>query len=238
MGKQKSMPWFRFYTDWRVNPKVRQLPAELQLRYIELLCLKREGFYPCNEESLKFHLRCNKNETKSVVSQLTAAGLLTKTGDIHHWNSRQPSSYSSTDRVREHRERVKQNETFQKRSRNVTETPQSRGEQNRQERARGGDKTATEISEYIVGIWNNHFNRKCTANKEVVSLVKRILKKNKGVTKDDIEAVVRHRISAKWVNPGEHSVVSLIRESTFIGHLETAQQKQQSFKLATKKPRL
>jgi len=105
MTKGKSLPWFCFHTDWRINPKVRQLPDAIQLRHIEIMCLKREGFYPCTDAELSWHLRCTEQEASAVCKKLADAGLLEEDGDIHDWDKRQRSDYTSTDRVRKHREK-------------------------------------------------------------------------------------------------------------------------------------
>lgn len=121
MAKTKSLPWFCFHTDWRVNPKVRTMPDSLQLRYIELMCLRREGFYPCSDEELAYHFRTTVEDVVEIKSALTAKRLLEASGDIHDWDDRQVKDYTSTDRVRKHREKEKE------RSSNVTvkqvETP-------------------------------------------------------------------------------------------------------------------
>ena len=110
---KSGMTWFRFYSDWRTNPKVKLLHETFQLRFIDLMCLRCEGEIPgASLDELAYHLRISKDEMAETLSTLEDAGLWAD-GDICKWDKRQYKSDNSTSRVKR----------FRKRQCNVTETP-------------------------------------------------------------------------------------------------------------------
>ena len=93
------------------------LSETLQLRYIDLMCLRCEGEVPGScIQSLSFLLRISVEEMQETLDALKKAGLW-KGGDIYNWDNRQYKSDSSTPRVQQFRKRS------MKRSGNVAETP-------------------------------------------------------------------------------------------------------------------
>jgi DNA-binding MarR family transcriptional regulator len=119
--------WFRFYHEALEDPKVQRLEPVVFKAWVNILCLasksRERGVLP-GLEDIAFALRMDEDEAKRIVAELVARGLLDKRNDrlvIHGWSDRQPRSDNVTERVREHRSRVKQGETFQERSGNAIE---------------------------------------------------------------------------------------------------------------------
>ena len=110
---KSGMTWFRFYSDWRTNPKVKLLHETFQLRFIDLMCLRCEGEIPgATDDEISYHLRITVDEWSDTKKVLEEAGLFAG-GDICKWDKRQYKSDNSTSRVKR----------FRKRQCNVTETP-------------------------------------------------------------------------------------------------------------------
>jgi len=110
---KSGMTWFRFYSGWRTNPKVKLLHETFQLRFIDLMCLRCEGEIPgATDDELAYHLRIPQDELSTTLSTLEDSGLWAD-GDICNWDKRQFKSDTSTERVKR----------FRKQGCNVTVTP-------------------------------------------------------------------------------------------------------------------
>ena len=106
--------WFRYYDGALDDPKVQRLPPELFKAWVNLLCVaSRNGGcnVTCNAD-LAFQLRCSEIDAVKWVRELIELGLLDgNVGEFkpHNWDVRQHVSDQSNQRVREFREK-KRNE--------------------------------------------------------------------------------------------------------------------------------
>ena len=129
--KRNSEPWFRFYVRTLDNPKAQRLPGSTFKGWVNLLCLAKEydGALP-SVEDISFRLRLSKRKVETLLKSLRSKGLVD--GDrMHDWDEMQYPSDSSTERVKQHRERAK--EHHRNVSSNVSVTSQSRVEKIRVE---------------------------------------------------------------------------------------------------------
>ena len=129
--KRNSDPWLRFYVRTLNNPKVQRLSSGDFKGWVNLLCLAKEydGALPPVED-VAFRLRLSKRKVTSLLKSLRFNGLVD--GDrMHDWDEMQHPSDSSTERVRQHRERAK--EPPRNVSSNVPVTVQRRVEESRRE---------------------------------------------------------------------------------------------------------
>lgn len=142
----KNMPWFRMYSDFLNDPKMISLAFEDQRHFIGVLALKGEGTLDndCSPELLtrivSQRLWIDHAVIGEVKRRLIAAGLIDENWQPLAWEKRQMRSDSSTDRVRAHREKVKQ-------TGNVTETlperPSNALDKKREEEIREEEKKPT-----------------------------------------------------------------------------------------------
>lgn len=109
--------WFRMYAEFATDPKVQSMDETLQRRFVMFLCLHCSGeFEQLTDDELAFALRISTAELATTRDAFKQKGFLGDNGKIRNWNKRQFKSDSSTERVREHRERKRNdNETLQKR---------------------------------------------------------------------------------------------------------------------------
>lgn len=122
-----AFSWFRMYHEFAVDPKVQMLSEVDQRRFVMLLCLKC-----CNEDEtlhvteIAFQLRISEEELLKTKAILMQKNLIDDDFMPVNWDKRQYTSDSSSERVRRHREKKKNecntNETFQKRDCNAIET--------------------------------------------------------------------------------------------------------------------
>lgn len=153
---KRGLFWFRVYSRMVHSPKIGRLtddgitpqPGEAKMaRLVKLWCLTCEngGVLPSVADTA-FLLRMSEEEVRRTFDALKAEGWLDESPDgltPHDWQEHQRSSDSSTERVREHREKkryMKQGETVsvtgdavsgetgEKRSIPVSETSQIRVE--------------------------------------------------------------------------------------------------------------
>jgi len=131
-GKQ----WFRVYAEAAHDPKLRQLAPAVRWYWVSILCAccAHGGRMPCAPETHAVWLGVRTSRAREVLAELHHVGLLDIVDDHyvpHNWQGRQYVSDSSTERVKRFRDRSRNvSETLQQR---VTETHQSRAEQNRAE---------------------------------------------------------------------------------------------------------
>ena len=111
------MRWLRLYSSVLHDPKVQRLPPALFKHWINLLCLANEsdprGLLPCVED-IAYALRIKPCEARTVMTQLTRAGLVDETEEgrafPHNWTERQRDSDDVAARVARHRRRKSGNE--------------------------------------------------------------------------------------------------------------------------------
>jgi len=105
MGNQ----WFRLYAEFAHDPKVQMMSEQYQRRFVMLLCLccgnVTETF---QDEQVAFQLRISSEEWAETKSVFMAKNLITDNNKPIAWEKRQYLSDTSTERVRRHREQVKQ----------------------------------------------------------------------------------------------------------------------------------
>lgn len=129
------MDWFRMYGEMMDDPKIGTLDDAAFRTWVELLCTacKAEdgGNTHLTENDIDWAFRRNARETLQKLLQRDLV-TVTETGEIviTSWEKRQKKSDSSTDRVRAHRQKAKQDkdsqedyqdETLQKRKGNGLE---------------------------------------------------------------------------------------------------------------------
>jgi hypothetical protein len=112
-----SLPWFRMYAEFATDTKVQSMDETLQRRFVMFLCLHCAGeFERLDDDELAFALRISADDLVRTKEVFTRKGFLDADGKIRNWDKRQFKSDNSTERVREHRERKRNEiETFQER---------------------------------------------------------------------------------------------------------------------------
>jgi hypothetical protein len=112
-----SLPWFRMYAEFATDAKVQSMDETLQRRFTMFLCLHCAGeFDRLSDDELAFALRITTEQLATTKEVFRQKGFLDPDGKIRNWNKRQFKSDSSTERVREHRQRHRNgDETLQER---------------------------------------------------------------------------------------------------------------------------
>lgn len=125
------LQWFRMYAEFATDVKVQSMDETLQRRFIMFLCLHCSGeFDQLSDEELAFALRITADELARTKEVFKQKRFLDSNGKIRSWNKRQFKSDSSTERVREHRQRQRNgDETLQERPQRqiqITDTDRSK----------------------------------------------------------------------------------------------------------------
>jgi hypothetical protein len=117
--------WFRMYTEFAHDPKVQSLSEAMQRRLAMLFCLRGEGKTLDNydESELVFFLHISESDLAETKAVFLKKEFIDRNWNLANWNKRQFISDSSTDRVRKHRQGVKQSETLHGTNGTVTVTP-------------------------------------------------------------------------------------------------------------------
>ncbi len=118
------MKWFRFYSEFRTDPKLNRMPINHRYAFVVLLCLASDSsvrglITGLDSEDLAYELEMPCEDWLTLRSKFKAKGLIDFDRDsitICNWDKRQFASDTSADRVARHREKVK------KQVCNVTET--------------------------------------------------------------------------------------------------------------------
>jgi hypothetical protein len=105
--------WWRAYEEAVDDPKLQRLPDALFKAWFNLMCLtSRHGGSLPPIEDIAFSLRLSETKTRAILAGLENKGLLDRTESgafqPHNWNARQYKSDTSTDRVKQFRERKAQ----------------------------------------------------------------------------------------------------------------------------------
>jgi len=110
-----KMPWFRLHTDIIDDEKVRLLAFEDRWHFVALMCCKRAGLLDKGDahdllrRKLSVKLGLASREFEAAVMRIAEVGLIChETFQPLAWDDRQFISDSSAERVRRHRDRVKQ----------------------------------------------------------------------------------------------------------------------------------
>lgn len=101
-----SLPWFRLYTEFEDDPKVRSLPDSMQIRLVWLFCERRKEV-TWSDRQRAFQWRCSDEELAATKKEFISAGFIDEKWNVLNWNKRQYVSDSSTERTREYRQRQK-----------------------------------------------------------------------------------------------------------------------------------
>lgn len=104
-----SLPWFRMYSEFATDTKVQSMDEVLQRRLVMLFCLQCSGeFEKLDHDELACALRITPDELVKTLDVFKRKGFLDSDGNIAKWNERQFKSDSSTERVRNHRASLQQ----------------------------------------------------------------------------------------------------------------------------------
>lgn len=114
-------PWFRLYSEFEDDPKVQMMSEAMQRRFVMLMCSRCKGV-KLTEMQMSFKWRITAAEVQETKACFIEQGFIDEHWELVNWNRRQFVSDSSTDRVRQYRERLKQDETLQGNDGNVTVT--------------------------------------------------------------------------------------------------------------------
>jgi len=110
------MKWFRFYSGFRSDPKMKRMPVQHRYAFIVLLCLASESkergtISGLDDDDLAHELEMATEDWQTLKAKFRVKGLIDFIGDtisILDWNERQFVSDSSAARVSAHRERKRQ----------------------------------------------------------------------------------------------------------------------------------
>ena len=149
-----SNSWFRFYHEWDSDPKVQMMTENMQRRLAMLFCWR------CKEETFQetraaFHWRISLEEIAQTKAVFIANGFIDENWELLNWDRRQFISDSSTDRVRRHRQALKQNETLRETVAPVPVTPpdteaDTEQKQNRASRAQESPRDPDSGSQFML----------------------------------------------------------------------------------------
>ena len=101
--------WFRLYSEFATDPKIRMMGEALQRRYIMLLCLRcSNDDVTLHDDEITFQLRISNEEWQETKSAFLAKNLIGSDNSPSAWDKRQYRSDSSTERVSMFRNKAKQ----------------------------------------------------------------------------------------------------------------------------------
>jgi hypothetical protein len=109
------MKWFRFYAEFRSDPKMRRMPVAHRYAFIILLCLSSESevrgtISGIDDDDLAFELEMSTEDWQTLKAKFRVKGLIefdSETITICNWDKRQFESDSSAERVAAYRARKK-----------------------------------------------------------------------------------------------------------------------------------
>lgn len=116
--------WFRMYAEFAHDPKVQTMSREDQRHLVMLFCVQSEN----NNETLQdcevmYALSLHETEMKQIKERFIEKRFVSSDWKVKNWNKRQYRSDSSTERVREWREKQRNvSETLLQQSETVTVT--------------------------------------------------------------------------------------------------------------------
>jgi hypothetical protein len=119
------MKWFRFYSEFRHDTKLKRMPIAHRYAFVILLCLandqeQRGVISKLDDEDIAFELEMEQDDWQTLKAKFRVRGMIdfNSKGEIIiiNWDKRQFSSDTSSARVSKHRDKKK------KQACNVTET--------------------------------------------------------------------------------------------------------------------
>lgn len=153
-----SLPWFRMYAKFATDAKVQSMDETLQRRFVMFLCLQCSGEYESLEdEDLASAMRITLDELTRTKEIFRRKGFIDTNGEIRNWNRLQFKSDSSTERVREHRERQRNgNETLQERPQIQTQITDTDSE--KRKGSTSASPPAPKLVEQVFEHWQREWN--------------------------------------------------------------------------------
>ena len=107
------MQWFRFYSDAVNDPKVQSLSGEQFKFWVNLLCVAAKSSGSIKLSDLPFILRTEQATIERLIGDLKAASLLVQCNQSsdhvapYQWHKRQYKSDTSAERMKRHRDRMR-----------------------------------------------------------------------------------------------------------------------------------
>lgn len=116
--------WFRFYNTTVDNPKVQRLSPVLFMAWVNLLCIASKRAGSIDPDAVDFALRTKTGVALAWLKSLAEKGLFDANEDgtytPHDWNDLQYKQSPSTERVKRHRDKMRNADETQDET--VTET--------------------------------------------------------------------------------------------------------------------
>jgi hypothetical protein len=137
-------PWFRLYHEFADDPKVQMMPENMQRRLIMLFCSRCKG-ETLHETERAFHWRVTETELAETKALFMEKGFIDDKWRLLNWDRRQFLSDSSTDRVRRHRQALKQSETLHETVVPVTVTAPEQNRTEQKHKKPLADKSAVDL---------------------------------------------------------------------------------------------
>ena len=146
-----KMIWFKLYSEFRNDPKVKRLPITERYAFIILLCLASEcdtrGIISgLDDDDIAFELEMQVEDWKTLKAKFKAKGFIDFTQSevlIRNWDKRQydkpsdhPEATKQRKRLQRERERIAKDQDVTEMSRDVTPMSLSREEEIRSEEIR------------------------------------------------------------------------------------------------------
>jgi hypothetical protein len=104
-----TLPWFKLYNEFANDPKVQMMTEAMQRRLIMIFCLRsNETLETLHETELAFHLRIDETELQQTKQLFIKKGFIDDDWNVLNWEYRQQVVSTSTERVRKHRNKQKQ----------------------------------------------------------------------------------------------------------------------------------
>ena len=191
------MDWFRMYGEMMDDPKIGTLDDAAFRTWVELLCTacKAEdgGNTHLTENDIDWAFRRNARETLQKLLQRDLV-TVTETGEIviTSWEKRQKKSDSSTDRVRAHRQKAKQDKDLQQDSQD--ETLQKR-KGNGLEKRREEKNKDTSLDAMFDEFWTAYPKK---VSKAAALKAYRKIKPSESLQAEILAAVSRAKTSVDW----------------------------------------
>lgn len=102
------MQWFRLYQEFATDPKVQMMSETNQRRLVMLFCFRCNSDVTLQDEEITFQLRITPEEWASTKAEFMKRGFVDNDNEVLNWDKRQYVSDSSNQRVKRHREKMKQ----------------------------------------------------------------------------------------------------------------------------------
>ena len=211
--------WLRLWTDFVDNFRVNMVSEIMQARLVKLWCIHRRGhLVGAPLEQVAFEIRLSVEETEKTIEKLIAAGLLEADRTPHGWDKRQRQYDNDAKRMREARQRKKE----EKAASAGSGAEQTRTYKNRSDQTRGRNPTnseqvqnmfRTELVDEVVAYLNEKANRSFRSNTKATQRLIRA-RVNEDYAVEDFKAVIDGQCDA-WLTDAE--MVKYLRPETLFG---------------------